>query len=273
MRASTMQLALVALLLCAAGTAAAQTMNGHWVNRDANTGKRIGIVSVDISGTQIHPYGNCVPTSCDWGVIETRPAGQAGLLMGEANQGFADRRIEVSMQDGATLKMWINTHFLDNSGRADYTSVEFFHREVDQGVIEAGPDGNPVVHQSQAAGNVQGAPAVLLSGALDGEWKNVDPSTRYLKRIIVSGSTMHPYASCGGGKGECDWGILPAQRYAAGVGSRDCVSMMAIYEKNSINNLLAVTLESDGRLRVQGFTTFSPADGRSNYSVVNFFQR
>jgi len=84
---------------------------------------------------------------------------------------------------------------------------------------------------------------------------------------------MHPYASCGGGMGECDWGVLPAQCFASRVDSRELTAMVATSDKNSIRTLITVTLESKGRLRVQGFDTFSNGDRRSNYSKVEYFAK
>ena len=197
----------------------------------------------------------------------TTPAGYEGN----------DRDITVTTETWTSPDLGIQLRRISDdprTGKTTYEITDVQQTAPDPALFKA-PDGY------QAGTSLRGAESENiplnvgcspLSRALDGEWKNVDTATRYLKRIIVSGATMHPYASCGGG-GECDWGVLPAQCFASSIESRDLISMMAASDKNSIRTLITVTLESHGRLRIQGFDTFSNGDRRSNFSKVEYFAK
>jgi hypothetical protein len=118
-----------------AGFAAAQSranpFDGSWVNIDSTSR---GMAMIEIAGNMIHPYGACQPRFCDMGEIKASSfaysvnGGAPAALFAEANQGFAEQKIVVVLEQGDRLRVEVLTHFTDGSHRADYYMVGYFMR-------------------------------------------------------------------------------------------------------------------------------------------------
>jgi hypothetical protein len=111
----------------------------------------------------------------------------------------------------------------------------------------------------------------LAGRGLNGDWKSVDPSTRGLVRLVVDGTAVHPYGSCH--PTACDWGELHAQSYASKVDARDSVALLANHETKFSKAVMTISLESDGRLRVQVFTHYIDGSPRADATFVEYFSR
>lgn len=172
-------------LLILAGTAAAAaspspsvahpshgvSIIGDWYNTNPATRSITRItVSMGGGGVQAHAYGACVPSACDWGIAPVSAFGTDVYTFSFAIKQQMIQRV------GAALRVVTATHFTDASGRADYTSVDYFYR----------------------------APAFI-----SGIYVNIDPNTRGLTRIILGQNAddsyaVHPYGRCH--PTDCDWG-------------------------------------------------------------------
>jgi hypothetical protein len=106
---------------------------------------------------------------------------------------------------------------------------------------------------------------------LDGDWLNVDPNTRGIVEIVVTGKKIHPYGRCH--PTDCDWGTIKAKSFASSVQSSD-ISKLVAKKNNGFNQVeITLSLGADGRLRSESFTHFTDGSGRADYSAVDYFQR
>jgi len=125
-------LALAALLAATApAQSASHLLDGTWINVDSSSGN---LTMIEISGNKIHPYGQCHPQPCDWGVIKAKSftagvnLGAAAALHAKTSMSFATRDIVATLETDGRMRVEVFTHFTDNSGRGDYRVVDFFVR-------------------------------------------------------------------------------------------------------------------------------------------------
>lgn len=111
--------------------------------------------------------------------------------------------------------------------------------------------------------------AIRASASLLGNWKNVDPTTRSLLRIVVDRASIRPYGSCGGT--ECDWGRLRSQSFASQVEGHDTAALLANFDDRAARRVITLMLEADGRLKVQVFNHFIDGSERSDYVETDYF--
>jgi hypothetical protein len=107
------------------------------------------------------------------------------------------------------------------------------------------------------------------SGRLLGNWKNVDPTSRSLLRIVVDRTSIRPYSSCAGS--ECDWGRIRTQSFASQVEGHDTAALLASVDDRVGKRVITLMPEADGRLKVQVFTHFMDASERSDYVSTDYF--
>ena len=117
-----------------------------------------------------------------------------------------------------------------------------------------------------AARAMAGAPQ-----SLEGQWANVDPQAKGLVAIIVTHSTVHPFGACQ--PAACDWGEVKGQSFASRVDGHDVAAILASYDTQLSQTVLTVSLEPDGRLRVQRFVHFLGGSQRTDTSSVDYFNR
>lgn len=109
------------------------------------------------------------------------------------------------------------------------------------------------------------------AGSLNGVWVNVDPHTRGLVRVAINGNRIHPYGACQ--PDPCDWGVLKAKSFSGSVDSSNQTALEAKQTTSFSRVNLTLSLEPDGRLRVEAFTHFTDNSGRADYHSENFFVR
>lgn len=131
----------VAGLLALCGTATAQAQhpaksdgfNGNWVNADAKTRN---LARIEIEGMNVHPFGACSPTPCDWGMLPAKSSTiQAGTVRRAALVAIhttkAERNtITILLDPDGRLSVDVLTHFTDNSGRKDYNVMNTMVRDA-----------------------------------------------------------------------------------------------------------------------------------------------
>ncbi len=121
----------------------------------------------------------------------------------------------------------------------------------------------------------QGSPldaaSLLAGGGLDGDWKNVNAQTRGIVRIVVGETTVHPYGHCS--PAACDWGELHAQNFASRVDAHDRAALLVSQDTSFSKTVMTISLDSDGRLRVQAFTHYTDASRRADHTYIDYFSR
>lgn len=110
---------------------------GTWFNCDRETRS---IVKVEITqttvGINIHVFGACHPTPCDWHVVPAKMfadnvcSPQAVGFTGEYKFDFKQTVVAGRLEFGALFLETFN-HFTDASGRSDYNSVDVLFRNLD----------------------------------------------------------------------------------------------------------------------------------------------
>lgn len=138
MKKSFLSVAFLLVFFAAASPLCAQLaqFQGNWVN--TNTGPK-SLVSVDIRGTEVHPFGACHPNPCDWGELR---AVAYGPSVGAAVQRSAEALVAIRHTSYSVVILLIEpsrnhdlrvstfTRFTDNSGRSPFTVTEFFRRQA-----------------------------------------------------------------------------------------------------------------------------------------------
>jgi hypothetical protein len=117
--------------------------------------------------------------------------------------------------------------------------------------------------------------ALLVSPApLAGTWKNIDPATRSMVKLVVTvagtGLSVEAFGACS--PTPCDWGRVPAVPYAATVSTSPAVAFTATY-KFSFKQTIVTGHISGKNLIVETFDVFTDGSGRSNYYSSNTMTR
>jgi hypothetical protein len=117
------------------------------------------------------------------------------------------------------------------------------------------------------------AATIMAQGGsgLDGNWTNANPGNAGLARIIVDGTRVHPYGACH--PTACDWGWIAAQGFASKVENHDIFSLLASTDEGFAKVVMTISLDPDGRLRVQVYSHYTDHSGRSDASHVDYFTR
>ncbi|BAY90098.1 MULTISPECIES: hypothetical protein [unclassified Tolypothrix] len=110
---------------------------GTWVNKDNNTRgvTRLVITSAGSNKLNIQVFGKCHPTDCDWGTV---PVVTYGLNVQDTNHTYATANYTKGFSNtlltlnhaGSQIMLQGFTQFLDNSGRQNYYSRDYFQRTL-----------------------------------------------------------------------------------------------------------------------------------------------
>ena len=96
---------------------------GKWRNVDPST-NNLTKVHIDMAGpfgVDVHGWGQCHPTDCDWGTVhgDFIPGG-GGSVHAKFNSGFSITNLELHNAPGQRLSYDMHVKFTDTSGRAPY---------------------------------------------------------------------------------------------------------------------------------------------------------
>jgi len=127
-------LLLMSLSTC---TASLAQFSGDWTNVDTNTGG-LTKLNIAVSGNtaDVHAWGKCHPTDCDWGAtnafvfgpdVSSDLVSQAQALMAVYDSGFSVTTLFIKIQ-GNRLAVQSFTAFTDNSQRTNYASSYVFQK-------------------------------------------------------------------------------------------------------------------------------------------------
>jgi hypothetical protein len=109
---------------------------GTWVNKNPGTRgiTRLVITSAGGNKLSIQVFGQCQPTDCDWGKTNLVTYGlnvqdpNHTYATANYNQSFANSLVTLSY-GGKEIMLQGYTQFLDNSGRQNYYSREYFQQQ------------------------------------------------------------------------------------------------------------------------------------------------
>jgi hypothetical protein len=110
-----------------------------------------------------------------------------------------------------------------------------------------------------------------VANALSGTWVNVDSNARGVVKVTIDGLGIHPLGACH--PNPCDWGIIEGKVFSSKVDPDDVTTMMGQKYTTFSETTLTMTLESDGRLRLDDFTQFNDHSERVDYHTVSYFRR
>ncbi len=123
-----------------------------------------------------------------------------------------------------------------------------------------------VLPHKPAAGAVAVALAPINPTPLLGNWVNVNTKTPNLAKTIITekGTTtmVHLYGACV--PTPCDWGVVPAMIYAAGVSNTTAEGFTAVY-KFSFKDVIVVGHLEGAQLIIETFNHFTDHSERSDY--------
>jgi len=131
--------ALLLILSAWGGQASMNQFAGSWYNVDSAT-RGITSLQIDVSGSsaQVHAWGSCHPTDCDWGSVQAQAfasgvssdiASDANTLIAVFNSGFSETTLVIK-PSGNKLLVDSYDRFLDNSGRSNYIASYTFQKQA-----------------------------------------------------------------------------------------------------------------------------------------------
>jgi hypothetical protein len=123
-------------------------------------------------------------------------------------------------------------------------------------------------------------PASATLGQLLGDWKNVNPSTRDIVRIMITdtggGIEVHVWGACS--PTPCDWGTRQAIPYAPNVSEplpADAQYLEADFPQSfaQVKVIIGPAAGPGGELRAISLTRFTDNSGRSNDVNTDMFKK
>ena len=108
--------------------------------------------------------------------------------------------------------------------------------------------------------------AAVVSAPLAGTWKNINPATRDIVKVVItaagSGVKVDAFGACS--PTPCNWGNVAGLAYAASVSSSPAVAFSAQYKFSFAQVILTGHLQGK-ELILETFTHFTDGSGRSDY--------
>ena len=107
---------------------------GEWKNARVNPNIRRVLIQSKDGHMFINMFGVCVPTECNWIEFSPTPALNYNYVSGNGTLSvqwtfvFMQATQEITLTSDGQLKITSQYHYLDDSGRADYQTVEYFKR-------------------------------------------------------------------------------------------------------------------------------------------------
>lgn len=101
---------------------------GDWKNIDPKTNSLTRLlITAEDNSLVVHAWAKCVPVECDWGVAPrvSMPAVDRGFLV-LWDHHYAEHWQTFSLEEDGRLKVSLQMHFTDKSGRRDLEITEFF---------------------------------------------------------------------------------------------------------------------------------------------------
>jgi hypothetical protein len=250
--------AIAAACVLAVSTAASAKIDdfpGKWVNVDAHT-NNLTKVHIDMAGpmsVDVHGWGQCHPTDCDWGTVHGQfiPGG-GGTVRATFNSSFSVTVLELHNAPGQSLSYDMHTKFIDNSGRAPYDVHGVLARAGDGGMGGGGMGGGHPHFDDLA-----------------GVWHNVDPATNNLTRVKLEPQSFPDIRVRGWGQchpTDCDWGAVMGNFEQGGW-------VHATFDSGFSITKLDLHREPGDKLSYTMHVKFTDHSGRAPYDVSGWLTR
>lgn len=108
-------------------SASVNGLDGLWLNKNPDTR---GLVRIIIEKLNIHPFGACRPSPCDWGIIQgTVDSRDATAIIALERTTFSETTLRLIKETDGRLRIDAFTHFTDGSERADHRNTDYFTRD------------------------------------------------------------------------------------------------------------------------------------------------
>ncbi len=111
-----------------------------------------------------------------------------------------------------------------------------------------------------------------------GDWVNIDPATRGITRINITGSgsryRLRVFGKCR--PVDCDWGSVSAYFYTDRVNrplAGTAIALTAIYIKSYAHSIITIRRTTHNRIALTVFTRFTDNSRRSNYTSTYLLKR
>jgi hypothetical protein len=106
---------------------------------------------------------------------------------------------------------------------------------------------------------------------LNGLWLNSDPESSKIVQLSIDGTKIRLYGLCRSSL--CNQGVVRAQGFTSSYDSPVASTLQGKLHRDSEEIVMTISLEGEGRLRVQMLTHFTDGSHRPNHSSVYHFTR
>lgn len=113
---------------------------GTWSNENRSIGIITHIfVDQQFDKALVHAWSKCRPTDCDWGIARTQSSdAYSGSLEVKWHSKSSVRSATLTIGGRDRLKVEMKVHFTDDSGRSDYTFVDYLVRAPEEAARKRG---------------------------------------------------------------------------------------------------------------------------------------
>lgn len=261
---------------------------GTWVNTHNATPGIVKVVLTEKNGAlTARAFGAGEPLAGDAGEImaevvyaDSLRSQKAVAFTATYDFGFMTSHLQANMSLGLLIIASFNT-FKDGSGRSNYFSREFYHRETASTRLRAGHGasrlesmpctGTEVPLKPRAARQARGR---LDPTSLLGVWVNTNSATGGIVQVLLDTKdgafSVHAFGACD--PLPCDWGEVKAEVFAENVSSDEGKTLLAYYDLGFLEAYLHAWVKL-GVLVIVKFDRFKDGSGRSNRFSREFFYR
>jgi len=108
---------------------------GEWKHTKTNPNISRVLILAHAGAMYLDMFGVCQPVDCDWRGFSPRPTlghhydPMTGILNAQWTFDFVQVTQQLTLTPNGKLKVVTQGHYLDNSGRTDYDTIEYFIKQ------------------------------------------------------------------------------------------------------------------------------------------------
>ena len=223
-------------------TLALGALSGAWVNENQATGWNTGL-HFDVNGNSVavEAWGQCSAWDCKWGPTPGATTAWTSdqQITAVWDQGFATRTQTITYLSPTRLQVVMLNDYTVEDGRTDVTVTEFFVR-----------------------------PALSVLAL---SWGNENLETPGITRvdIAVDGTDVMVQAWGRCTPTDCEWGPAASVNTSAWASTQQ---ITAFWDQGYATRTQTISFLSVDYIKVVTFTDFTEADGRTDYTLVEYFK-